>query len=61
MCEGFIIINRILYFYLPLNYYIYNNKYKRIISYMRASKALPRSPFIAFAFSALKPYFVYSK
>jgi hypothetical protein len=43
------------------NYYIYNSKRKRAISYIRSSKALPRGPFIASSFSALEPYFTHSR
>ena len=60
MHKGSIIINNILYFYLPPNYYIYNNKCKKAISYTKASKALPKNPFIAFAFGALEPHLAYS-
>ena len=61
MRKGSVIISRILYFYLLSNYYTCNSKCKRVISYTRASKALPGSPFIASAFGVLKPYFAYSR
>ena len=61
MREGFIIISRILYFYLPSNCCICNSKSKRVISYIRASEALSGSPFIGVAFGALEPYFAHSR
>jgi len=56
MRKGFIIISWFLYFYLLLNCYIYKGKFKRAVSYTRASKALPGSPFIAVTFNILKPH-----
>ena len=61
MRKGFVIISWFLYFYLLPNYYIYKGKFKKAVSYIRAIKALPGSPFIAVAFSVLKPHFIYSR
>ena len=61
MRKGFIIISWFLYFYLLPNYYTYKGKFKRVVSYIRASKALPSSPFIAVTFSIPEPYFTHSR
>ena len=61
MRKGFVIISQFLYFYLPPNYYIYKGKFKRAVSYIRASKALPSSPFIAITFSIPEPHFTHSR
>jgi hypothetical protein len=50
-----------LYFYLPPNYYIYKGKFEKAVSYIRASKVLSSSPFIAITFGVLEPHFAYSR
>jgi len=61
MRKGFVIISWFLYFYLLPNCYIYKGKFKRAVSYTRASKALPGSPFIAITFGAPEPHFTHSR
>ena len=61
MHKGSIIISRVLYFYLLPNYCVCKGKVKRVVSYIKASKALPGSSFIAVVFSVLEPHFTYSR
>jgi len=61
MRKGFVIISWFLYFYLLPNYYTYKGKFERAVGYIRASKALPGSPFVAIAFSTPEPHFAHSR
>ena len=59
--KGFIIISQFLYFHLPPNCCTYKGKFKRAVSYTRASEMLPSSPFVTVAFGAPELYFAYSR